>query len=220
MKSLTIPGGTRGRLRVLCIGAHCDDIEIGCGATLIGLQNGARSPVIDWAILSGSEERRRETSVAWRRLVRRANRGNLFFGEFADGRFPAQYAALKEQFESLKALSSPDLIFCHEQADPHQDHRVINEMVWSTFRDHMILEYETPRWDRGPGQPNVYVPVTAIAARAKVDVLMKAYVTQTARDWFTPDTFMAMLRLRGVECRSPSGLAEAFHGRKIRLEVR
>ena len=107
------------------------------------------------------------------------------------------------------------MILCHERDDRHQDHRVVNEMIWNTFRRNVVLEYEIPKWDGGLGQPNVYVPVSAKDAGAKVDALLKSYPSQAGRDWFTRETFMAMLRLRGLECRSPSGYAEAFHGRKL-----
>jgi LmbE family N-acetylglucosaminyl deacetylase len=205
-------------LRVLCVGAHCDDIEIGCGATLHALQSRGQKPVIDWVVLSGTKERRKETERAMHMLVRPRSRGKLQFGNFPDGRFPAAYAEIKSLCESLKNKPHPDLILCHERDDRHQDHRVVNEMIWSTFRDHLVLEYEVPKWDGGLGQPNIYVPVDAKDADAKVDALMKSYPSQAGRHWYTRDTFMAILRLRGLECRSPSGYAEAFHGRKLRFK--
>lgn len=213
-----IPGlSGRGALRVLCIGAHCDDIEIGCGATLLALQERTGPVQIDWAILSGGMQRQREARTAMSALIRRGARGSTRFGGFQDGRLPAQYLEVKEFFESLKQLPRPDLILCHERDDRHQDHRIVNEMVWNTFRDHLVLEYEIPKWDGGLGQPNVYVPVTAAQARKKVRTLLRAYGTQANRDWFSAETFMAMLRLRGIECRAPGGLAEAFHGRKLQI---
>ena len=152
-----------------------------------------------------------------RMLVRPACRGELRFGDFPDGRFPAAYGEMKSFCEALKGGADPDLILCHERDDRHQDHRVVNEMIWNTFRDHVVLEYEIPKWDGGLGQPNVYVPLDAKAADAKVGALIKSYRSQANRDWFTRETFMAMLRLRGLECRSPSGYEEAFHGRKLRF---
>jgi LmbE family N-acetylglucosaminyl deacetylase len=154
-----------------------------------------------------------------RMLVRPAYRGELRFGDFPDGRFPAAYEEIKTFCESLKDGTKPDLILCHERDDRHQDHRVVNEMIWNTFRDHVVLEYEVPKWDGGLGQPNVYVPIRAKDADAKVDALLKAYGSQGSRHWFARETFMALLRLRGVECRSPGGYAEAFHARKLRLGV-
>ena len=218
MLDLILDSRNQRSLRILCVGAHCDDIEIGCGATLCALQSRGQKPVIDWIVLSGTAERRRETQRAMRMLVRRSCRGELQFGDFPDGRFPAVYAEIKNFCESLKGRPHPDLILCHERDDRHQDHRVVNEMIWSTFRDHVVLEYEVPKWDGGLGQPNVYVPVAAKDADAKVDSLMKSYSSQAKKDWYTRDTFMAMLRLRGLECRSQSGYAEAFHGRKLRFK--
>lgn len=201
----------------MCIGAHCDDIEIGCAGALQVLQARRARLNINWVVLSGPPERRLETQQAMGLLVSSRQRGLLKFGEFSDGRFPAEYAGIKTFFESLKDLPRPDLILCHERADRHQDHRIVNEMVWSIFRDHLVLEYEVPKWDGELGQPNVYVPISASQAKKKARVLIKAYKSQGHRHWFTPDTFMALARLRGVECRSASGLAEAFHGRKLRF---
>lgn len=203
--------------RVLCVGAHCDDIEIGCAAALLALQAHQRRLEISWVVVSGPAQRRVEAQRAMTMLVRRAARGTLTCGDFRDGFFPAEYGAIKAFFESLKRLPAPDLIFCHERNDRHQDHRIVNEMVWSTFRDHMVLEYEVPKWDGGLGDPNVYVPVSAAQMRAKLRTLMTAYRSQRHRDWFSPETFMALARLRGIECRSRSGYAEAFHARKLRF---
>jgi LmbE family N-acetylglucosaminyl deacetylase len=206
-------------LRVLCIGAHCDDIEIGCGATLRALQGSGRKAVIDWVVLSGGVDRRREAQRSMRLLVKPQCRGELQFGQFPDGRFPAVYTEIKNFFESMKSKPSANLILCHQRDDRHQDHRVASEMTWSTFRDHVVLEYETPKWDGDLGQPNIYVPVNSKDAKAKVDTLMKSYPSQANKDWYGRDTFMAMLRLRGLECRSPSGYAEAFYGRKLRFRA-
>ena len=215
MLELILDSGERRTLRVLCVGAHCDDIEIGCGGTLRALQARGQKPMIDWVVLSGTEERRHETQSAMRMLVRPACRGELVFRDFPDGRFPGAYVEIKSFCESLKQRPEPDLILCHERDDRHQDHRVVNEMIWNTFRRNVVLEYEIPKWDGGLGQPNVYVPVGAKDASVKVDALLKSYPSQVGRDWFARDTFMAMLRLRGMECRSPSGYAEAFYGRKL-----
>ena len=209
---------SRGGGRVLCVGAHCDDIEIGCAASLLALQQRYASLKIDWAVLSGSESRRRETARTRLRLVRPQARGELVFASFDDGRLPAQYREVKDFFETLRrAVPAPDIVLCHERLDRHQDHRLVNEMVWNTFRNHLVLEYEIPKWDGSDFYPNVYIPITRAQATAKVRVLMSCYPSQAGRDWFTPDTFLGLMRLRGVECRSPSGLAEAFHGRKLRI---
>jgi LmbE family N-acetylglucosaminyl deacetylase len=216
MLDLIVKSG-RGATRIVCIGAHCDDIEIGCGGALLALQQRA-NVTIDWVVMSGSDQRRAETRQAMRAMVRPAARGKLIFGDFPDGRFPAEYAAMKEFIEGVKARSKrTDVVLTHERDDRHQDHRLVNELTWNTFRDQVVLEYEIPKWDGGLGQPNVYVPITAAQAGAKIKALLAAHKSQRQRDWFTRETFIALLRLRGIECRSPSGFAEAFYGRKLRV---
>jgi len=206
-------------LRVLCVGAHCDDIEIGCGASLLRLQAHDRKVTVDWVVLCGSADRRKETLSALNMFLEPRNRGECLHGGFPDGRLPAVYSSVKDYFESLKERARPDVIFCHEREDRHQDHRIVNEMVWSTFRDHLVLEYEIPKWDGGLGQPNLYIPVDERQVLAKADALLEAYPSQAGKDWFKRDVFVALMRMRGLECRSPSGYAEAFHARKIRLNV-
>jgi LmbE family N-acetylglucosaminyl deacetylase len=217
MLELSFGTNPRRALRVLCIGAHCDDIEIGCGATLAALRRTRKRLEVRWVVLSGGENRRRESTAAMRALVgpRAFNEG--IFGGLRDGYLPAQYAAAKELFESLKSLPAPDVIFSHERNDRHQDHRTICELVWSTFRDHAVLEYEIPKWDGGLGTPNLYCPVSRRDADAKVQALMRAYASQAGRDWFKPEVFLGLMRLRGMECRAPSGYAEGFYGHKLTL---
>jgi LmbE family N-acetylglucosaminyl deacetylase len=216
MLDLLLKRPQRPRAHVLCLGAHCDDIEIGCGGSLLQLQESA-AVRIDWVVCSGTPQRRGETEAAMLRLIAPEARGELIAGEHPDGHFPAAYGQLKEFVESVKRRVQPDLILCHERDDRHQDHRVVNELVWNTFRDHVVLEYEIPKWDGGLGQPNLYIPVTEAQARAKVTALLESHQTQLQRDWFNSETFMAMLRLRGIECRAPSGYAEGFHARKLRF---
>jgi LmbE family N-acetylglucosaminyl deacetylase len=211
-----IPGDT-GLLRVLCVGAHPDDIELGCGATIRMLQCQHRALTIDYLVLSGTVERSQEARKAMEQLVAAEHRGRLIQGEFPDGRFPGVYSDIKAFFEKVKSDVHADLIFCHARDDRHQDHRLVNEMVWSTFRDHLILEYEIPKWDGDLRQLNVYVPVTEEHVNAKVDVLLERHASQSGRDWFSRETFVSLMRLRGIECRAPSGYAEAFCARKVRL---
>lgn len=203
--------------QVLCIGAHCDDIEIGCGGTLLQLQNRRQPVTIDFAILTGVSARQKEARSAMTRFVQPQSRGALIFGDLKDGYIPSQYEKAKHFVEELKTLARPDLIFCHEREDRHQDHRIVNEMTWNTFRDHLILEYEIPKWDGGLGQPNVYIPLPTRVLERKIASLIKSYPSQSSKDWFTADTLRALPRLRGIECRAPQGHAEAFHGRKLRL---
>jgi LmbE family N-acetylglucosaminyl deacetylase len=219
MIGLTLPVG-REPLRVLCIGAHCDDIEMGCAGALLQLQKAAGSLTIDWIVLTGEDARRAETTAAMRSLIEPPSCGELLFGGFPDARLPAAYGELKNFFGTLGARFKPDLIFCHARNDAHQDHRLVNEMTWGAFRDHLILEYEIVKWDGDLGTTNSYVPLDKDVVDRKVNVLMQNYGSQRSKDWFTPETLLAILRIRGVECRSPSGYAEAFVARKILMPLR
>jgi LmbE family N-acetylglucosaminyl deacetylase len=207
---------TRTPLRILCVGAHCDDIEIGCGATLLHLQ-ASRRIIVDYAILTGTAERRTEAARAMRLLLKPEARGRLFHGEHPDARLPGCYAALKDYFSLVRAQCDPHLVFTHERTDAHQDHRIANEMTWGAFRDHLIAEYEIPKWEGIASQPNCFVPVSLKLAQRKIALLMKAFGSQRSHDWFRPETFESLMRLRGIECRSASGLAEAFVVRKMIL---
>jgi LmbE family N-acetylglucosaminyl deacetylase len=206
--------GGRKSLRVLCIGAHCDDIEIGCGATLLRLAD-ERPLEVTWLILSSTAERAREARVSAGRFLRAARSSTLLIEALRDGYLPADWAEAKDAIEALKRQARPDVIFTAERDDRHQDHRVVSELTWNTFRDHLILEYEIPKYDGGLGAPNCYVPLTRATAQQKARLLVASYPTQRARAWFSADTFMALMRLRGVECNAPEGYAEAFHARKV-----
>lgn len=206
-------GGAR-RLEILCIGAHCDDIEIGCGATLLKFQR--RQPCkIHWVILSSTPSRRLEAERAMRAFVAPDARGELFIGDLPDGRLPNHLPEAKDILQKMRSRVVPDVIFTTREKDRHQDHRLVNEVTWQTFRDHLICEYEIPKYDGDLSTPNVYVPVTAAIAKQKSRKLMKLYGSQRDKHWFTASTFEALLRLRGIESRSRSGLAEAFHCRKL-----
>jgi LmbE family N-acetylglucosaminyl deacetylase len=216
MIGLSLPAPEDGKpRRILCIGAHCDDIEIGCGGTLLQMQKSGPKPIIDWIVLTGEDARRAETRSAMEMLIEPSCRGELLFGGFPDSRLPTAYGALKDFFSSLRGRPMPDIVFCHYREDAHQDHRLVNEMVWGAYRDHLVLEYEIVKWDGDLGRPNAYVPLERESLDRKLEVLMSVYGSQRGKDWFTTDTFLAMSRLRGIECRSPSGHAEAFHVRKI-----
>lgn len=213
---ITDPSAKR-KPSILCVGAHCDDIEIGCAGTLLVLQARGAVGKIDWLVISSTVRRQLEARKAMQLLVHPNYRGRLKFARFKDGCLPAHYRGVKAFFESAKRSLKPDLILCHERDDLHQDHRIVNEMVWNTFRDELVLEYEIPKWDGGLGQPNVYVPLSRTQLQTKVDVLISAYKSQQHRHWFSESTFLGIARLRGIECRSQSGFAEGFHGRKLRL---
>lgn len=205
-------------LRMLCIGAHSDDLEIGCaGAVLTWL--GARPAVeITWVVLSAGGKRGDEARRSATRLLKGAAGSRVILGEFRDGFLPAQYAKAKEFFEKLKTSADPDVILTHHLQDRHQDHRLAAELTWSTWRDHLIFEYEIPKFEGDLGQPNAYVPISARVAHRKVAHLERYFASQRGRSWFRDENFLALMRVRGIECRSRSGFAEAFHAPKMVLQ--
>ena len=209
----------RGLRRILCIGAHSDDIEIGCGGTVLRLLSRHPELEVRWVVLSGNNRRADEARCAASLFLRDAVQPNVSVHSFRDGFFPYVGGEIKEFFEELKAEKSPDLIFTHFREDLHQDHRVVAELTWNTFRDHAVLEYEIPKYDGGLLSPNFFVPIDADTRQRKVSYLMSAFGSQRDKRWFTEDTFTGLMRLRGVECASPSGLAEGFHARKLVLRV-
>ena len=208
--------GRRKSLRVLCVGAHCDDIEIGCGATLLRLAATFRLDVT-WLTLCSTTQREAEVRASAALFLKAVRTKQVLVKDFRDGFLPAQWAAAKETFESLKRLPDPDLVLTHEPRDRHQDHRIVSELTWNTFRNHLILEYEIPKYDGGLGQPNLYVPVSRALAERKARHLLAAYTSQKRKRWFSAETFLALMRVRGVECNARDGYAEAFHARKLVL---
>ena len=204
-------------LHILCLGAHSDDLEIGCaGALLLWLKRHAKAKV-SWVVLSAAGERAGEAGRSAQTLLRGAAHKRVVLGEFTDGRFPAEFREIKAFLEDLRRSVRPDLILTHRLEDRHQDHRITAEITWQTWRDHLVLEYEIPKYEGDLGQPNLYVPLTRAVAARKVRHLLKHFATQRSRGWFRKETFESLLRLRGIECRAPAGLAEAFHVRKAIL---
>ena len=209
----------RGLRRILCVGAHSDDIEIGCGGTVLRLLALYPELEVRWIVLSGNERRADEARCAASLFLRDAVRADVSVHAFRDGFFPYVGGEIKEFFETLKAERSPDLIFTHSRDDRHQDHRVVADLTWNTFRDHAILEYEIPKYDGELASPNFFVPIDDETRQRKVSYLMRAFGSQRDKRWFTEDTFTGLMRLRGIECASPSGSAEGFHARKLVLRV-
>src|ERR1700704_4701702 len=205
-----------GLLRsVLCLGAHCDDIEIGAGATILKLVAAQPALRVDWVVFSSTERRAAEARASAGDFLAAAASADVQIKTFSDGFFPAEGQAIKQYFEELKAQLTPDLVLTHFRDDRHQDHRIISDLTWNTFRDHLVLEYEVPKYDGDLGHPNCFVPVGDDQRHFKVDTILRHYTSQGAKEWFTGETFNALMRLRGVECRSHTGYAEAFHARKI-----
>jgi len=204
------------RPHVLVIGCHADDIEIGCGGAVLRLL--AERPVnVHWLVLSASAVRAREARRSASLFLEGAKKARVELRRFRDGYFPAQFASIKDEFERLKKRVSPDLIFCPARHDAHQDHRTVAELVWNTYRDHLVLEYEIPKYDGDLGAPGLFVPLSEQACRRKILHLRDAFPSQAGRRWFRDETFWSLLRLRGVESNSPTGLAEAFYCRKAVL---
>ncbi|CCE05612.1 conserved hypothetical protein [Bradyrhizobium sp. STM 3843] len=210
--------GSGERLSVLCIGAHSDDIEIGAGATVLGwIERGVRLDV-HWAVLSASRLRASEALASAKAFLAGAAQSVIEVAEFKDGFFPYQGAEIKTWFEGLKRRVSPDVILCHSRNDAHQDHREVSMLTWNTFRDHVILEYEIPKWDGDLGQPNIFIPASGALIERKAKLLCEHFGTQGSKDWFDAQTFLGLARLRGAECRAPDGFAEAFYMRKLVLQ--
>lgn len=200
---------------VLCLGAHCDDIEIGAGATIRTLIARQRSLKVHWVVFSSTEIRAAEARASAGDFLGGAMAADVRIMEFNDGFLFAEGAAVKRCFEELKEQVTPDLVLTHYRDDRHQDHRLISDLTWNTFRDHLVLEYEVPKFDGDLGQPNWFVPVDDEQRAFKVDTLLRQFASQGSKAWFTAETFNALMRIRGVECRSRTGYAEAFHARKI-----
>lgn len=200
--------------RLLCLGAHADDIEIGAGGTILRLLAERAETAVRWVVFSGSERRRREAEASARDLLAGHADAEVEVHDFRDGFFPAQIGAIKERFEELKRAFRPSLVLTHYRDDLHQDHRIVAELTYNTFRDHLIWEYEIPKYDGDLGNPNLFVPLSEESCRRKLAAIIEHFPSQRDHRWFTADTFGALLRLRGVGCHAPSGFAEAFYCRK------
>jgi LmbE family N-acetylglucosaminyl deacetylase len=207
----------RDSFDVLVLGAHADDIEIGCGGTVLRLAEVVPSARVHWVVLSGDGVRTKEAEASAAEFVGGFAGSTVVVERFRDGFFPYDGGAVKDFFETLKKEVSPDLVLTHQRADLHQDHRLVCELTWNTFRDHLILEYEVPKYDGDMGRPNAFVHISEELAARKVRAIGEHFSSQLEKRWFTDDLFYAMLRLRGMESNSPTGLAEAFYARKIVL---
>jgi len=209
---------TSERPTILLLGAHCDDIEIGCGATVLRLVARYPQARFVWVTFSADDEREAETRRAAAEMLQGARETEVIVERFRGSYLPHSGPALKDRFEDLKRFA-PELVLTHYRADLHQDHRVINELTWNTFRNHAVLEYEIPKFDGDIGIPNTFVPITRADMQRKCEILMSCFPSQLGRSWFTPETFQAIARLRGIECNAPEGYAEAFYARKASLAI-
>jgi LmbE family N-acetylglucosaminyl deacetylase len=216
MLALGFAGGAPVR-RVLAIGAHADDLEIGCGGTVLALARANPGLAVDWVVLAADGDRAEEARRSAEGLLAGVGARWVEVRGFRDGYLPHTAAEVKDAFEDLKARAAPDLVLTHTRDDLHQDHRLVCELTWNTFRDHLILEYEIPKWDGDTGRPNVFVPLEEAVVQQKLDLLAGHFDTQRGKDWYDVEVFRGLMRLRGMECRSPSGYAEAFVARKVNI---
>jgi len=201
-------------VRILCLGAHSDDIEIGCGGTLLQLQKQYGKVKFHWVVFSAAGARGEE-AVKGAELFTAGSEKEVVLKEFRDGFLPYSGATIKDFFEELKGRVNPDLIFTQWQGDAHQDHRLLSELTWNTFRNHLILEYEIPKYDGDMGRPNLFVPLESPLHEQKVNHLFEAFESQRSKAWFDRETFLGLMRIRGMESNSASGYAEAFYTRKL-----
>ncbi len=216
MLKLELPQSAAG-LRVLAIGAHPDDIEIGCGGTILHWAATGRMASIRWVVLSGSEVRANEARQSAAGFLAGVHDQRVDLHSFRDGYFPGDWAAIKDTLEALKDDADPDVVLCPRREDLHQDHRLVAELAWNTFRNHVLLEYEIPKYDGDLRSPNLFVELSEETCRQKVDLLLRFFPSQAERSWFSADLFMATLRLRGLESGAASRHAEGFTARKLMI---
>jgi LmbE family N-acetylglucosaminyl deacetylase len=212
---LVFPPDRPRPLRLLCLGAHADDIEIGCGGTVLRLAAEVPDLVVRWVVFSGSAARGVEARNSATVFLDDVSERTVEVLGFRDGYFPFEGAGIKDRFESLKRDFDASLVLTHWQRDAHQDHRLIAELTHQTFRDHLVLEYEIPKYDADLGNPGFFVPLTEAQLRRKVEIIRRHFPSQGGRRWFSDDTFLAMARLRGIGCNAPDGLAEAFYAANV-----
>jgi LmbE family N-acetylglucosaminyl deacetylase len=215
--NLKLSDQKNSKRKILCLGAHADDIEIGCGGSILRWLEEDAGLEVYWVVLSSGRERKKEALKSADLFLKKARKRKVVVEDFRDGFFPYDGAAIKEYFETLKKRFSPDLVLTHYRHDRHQDHRVVSDLTWNAFRRELILEYEIPKYDGDLGQPNLFVPLSESVCRKKIRHILEVFETQRVKDWLTEDTLQAILRLRGVECRAPQKWAEAFYCRKMIL---
>lgn len=215
MLKLVFDKSKDAQLNILCLGAHSDDIEIGLGGTILRLADEYPNLAVTWVVFSATGDRAVEARKSAEDFLKNIPNKQILLKEFKDGYFPSRVADIKDVFEELKKSLVPDVIFTHYRNDLHQDHRQLNELTWNTWRDHFILEYEIPKYDGDLGNPNFFITLDEELRNKKIELLMRHFQTQANKHWFTSETFNALMRLRGVECKSAGGYAEAFYGRKV-----
>jgi LmbE family N-acetylglucosaminyl deacetylase len=219
MLRVSLSGGDPPVRRVLALGAHADDIEIGCGATIGVLARAHPDVEVTWVVFAADGARATEATTSAELFLADARNADVRIHGFRDGFLPYVGGEVKDVFESLKGAVDPDLVLTHARNDLHQDHRLVCELTWNTWRDHLILEYEIPKYDGDFGSPNVFVSVSEELAREKVQRVLDMFPTQKEKHWLDEELLLGVMRMRGMEARSASGFAEAFVGRKLSLHV-
>jgi LmbE family N-acetylglucosaminyl deacetylase len=214
MRSVGLAGGAP-LTRVLAIGAHSDDLEIGCGGTMLALARANPGLTVDWVVLAAEGARADEALRSAEVLLSDAGACSVEVHDFRDGYLPHTAADVKDAFEDLKARVEPDLVLTHTRDDLHQDHRLVCELTRHTFRNSLLLEYEIPKFEGDLGQPNFFVHADQRLCEQKIGYVTKFFPSQRDKHWFTEDTFWSLMRIRGLESKAPSGHAEAFHCRKL-----
>ena len=217
MFPISLGPGPAKPLRLLCLGAHSDDIEIGCGGTILKLLEAYPGSSVTWVVFAANELREAEARGSAAEFLASAAQSNVVVHQFKESYFPHQGSEIKDRFEELKRSPTPDVVLSHHRHDVHQDHRTIAELTWNTFRNHLILEYEIPKYEGDLGHPSLYVPLNSAQSARKVELLTKHFGSQAGRTWFRPDTFRGIMSIRGIECNAPDGQAEAYHLRKAVL---
>ena len=214
MLSLDLLHSLGPKPRILCLGAHPDDIEIGCGGTLLRLSEEIPDIRWDWVVLTGDQARHEEARRGVERFLGKEAQVDLYFESFRDGYLPYEASRVKDFFELLKPRIQPDLIFTHFSNDRHQDHRLVADLTWNTWRNNLVLEYEIPKYEGDLGRPEAYFPFDRATADRKAETIFEVFESQQSKDWFEPEVLLSLMRLRGVECNAPGRYAEAFHVQK------
>lgn len=217
MQTIQLLAGGHETKRVLALGAHADDIEIGCGGTILRLACERPDLEVLWVVFASTAERAAEARSSAQAFLEGVHGAEVIVRDYRDGFLPYSGAAVKDEFEQLKRDFAPDLVFTHFRHDRHQDHRLVSDLTWNTWRDHLILEYEIPKYDGDFGSPNLFASLPVSALDRKVELLLRHFPSQATKPWFAPDLFRAVARIRGMECAAPEGFAEAFYARKARF---
>lgn len=217
MLTTTFFNGNGKGLKLLCLGAHCDDIEIGCGGTILKLIEDYEIDQIKWVVFTSNEIRKREAICSAKKFLEPVDKIDIKIFDFKDGYLPSTWSEVKHEFEKIKEGYTPDIVFTHYRNDLHQDHRTLNELTWNTFRNHLIMEYEIQKYDGDLGNPNLFVPLKNAHIQEKKEIIINSFKSQLNKQWFDDELLNSVMRIRGVECASESKYAEAFYCRKMTI---